>query len=189
MPQAGQRSGIRKGTSWPVRRSRSGPSTWGITSPARTTSTQSPIRIVLLLDLVFVVERGGRDGDAADFHRLEDREWCQRTGAAHVHLDVEQAGDRDLGGELPGHRPPRLPPADHAEVLVQGEPIDLHDHAVGVERQGLEEPLVLRDLGLHRRQVGAAGPVRLDRETPLLELVQHLPLAGEALSVPSITSR
>src|SRR2546426_6745290 len=43
--QTGQRSGALNGRSLPVRRSRTGPSTCGITSPARVTSTQSPSRM------------------------------------------------------------------------------------------------------------------------------------------------
>src|SRR5207247_338577 len=43
--QTGQRSGRLNFRSLPVRRSRTGPSTCGITSPARVTSTQSPSRM------------------------------------------------------------------------------------------------------------------------------------------------
>src|SRR5439155_383642 len=43
--QTGQRSGRLNLCSFPVRRSRTGPSTCGITSPARVTSTQSPSRM------------------------------------------------------------------------------------------------------------------------------------------------
>ena len=41
--QAGQRSGITNGRSSPVRSWVSGPTTWGMTSPARCTMTLSPI--------------------------------------------------------------------------------------------------------------------------------------------------
>src|ERR1041385_9292874 len=46
-PQLGHFSGIRYGFSPPERFSRTGPSTWGMTSPARVTSTQSPSRMSL----------------------------------------------------------------------------------------------------------------------------------------------
>ena len=45
VPQPGSGRASRTARSLPSRRSRSGPSTWGITSPARTTSTQSPSRM------------------------------------------------------------------------------------------------------------------------------------------------
>jgi len=46
------------------------------------------------------------------------------------------AASRHLRRELPGHGPARLPAADHAEVVVERELVDLHDDAVGLERRG-----------------------------------------------------
>ena len=47
-PQTGQRSGMTKTRSLPVRDSATGPTTRGITSPARVTKTVSPMRMSLL---------------------------------------------------------------------------------------------------------------------------------------------
>ena len=50
-----------------------GPTTSGITSPARRTTTQSPTRTSFAVDLALVVERGVGHRDAADEHRLQAR--------------------------------------------------------------------------------------------------------------------
>ncbi len=54
---------------------------------------------VLAVDLVLVVERRVRDGDAADRHRLELRHGCERPGAADLDLDRAQDGGGLLGRE------------------------------------------------------------------------------------------
>ena len=46
------------------------------------------------LDFVFVVQRGARNRDAAHLHRLQMRHRRERAGAAHLHLDVLDHGDR-----------------------------------------------------------------------------------------------
>src|SRR4029078_9158784 len=47
---------------------------------------------VLAVDVLFVVQRRARDGDAADLDRLEDRPGVERSGATDA--------DRDLLGAL-----------------------------------------------------------------------------------------
>ena len=97
---------------------------------------------VLLGDDLLVVERGAADGDAAELDRLEHRPGRQGSRPPDVDPDLEQPRDGHLRRELPGDRPARLPAADHAEVVVQREPVDLHDDAVGLEGEGADHRLV-----------------------------------------------
>src|SRR5881398_3418085 len=118
--QTGQRSGRLNLRSFPVRRSRTGPSTCGITSPARVTSTQSPAN-VLRFDQVEVVERGGGDRDTPDFHGLEHGIRVECAGASDVDPDLPELGDLDLGRELAGDGPMRLAIPHRAQLDVQLE--------------------------------------------------------------------
>ena len=75
-----------------LRRSRIGPTASGITSPAQRTTTQSPLRTVLAVDLALVVQgrvghhhtptRPAPGGPPASRHRY----------APHLHIDAERAG-------------------------------------------------------------------------------------------------
>ena len=65
--------------------------TCGITSPARSTTTVSPIKDALLLDIVLVVQRGARDGHPADVDRLEQRLGRQGPGSPDLDDDVVAA--------------------------------------------------------------------------------------------------
>ena len=86
---------------------------------------------VFAMDVVLVMQGGSFDRDPADLDRFEDGERREHAGAAHVDLDAVQA--RDGGGrrELEGDRPARVV-GDLAEVALQGDVVDLHDHAVDV---------------------------------------------------------
>ena len=73
-----------------------------------------------------------------------------------------QPGDRDLGREFPGDGPARLPAADDAELALEVEPVDLHDHAVGLEREVRQQLLERGDPSCTSASVsnarGAARP-------------------------------
>ena len=106
-----------------------GETTWGITSPARITTTSSPLAHVLAGQVLLVVEGRGGDGDAADVDRLQHRERDQVAGAADVPDDLVQRRRRRRRRELPGDRPARLAP-DHAELPPERPLVDLDDDAV-----------------------------------------------------------
>ena len=115
------------------------------------------------LDLVGVVEGRDAHARAADDHRLEDGKRGEHTGTSHRDLDVVEAGDRLLGGELVGGGPARLA-ADHAELALERERVDFHDHAVDRVRQlvAAAHPLLAE---LERLVDGLeAGGVRVDGE-------------------------
>ena len=84
-------------------------------------------------DQLLVVQRRAGDRHAATSHRLQLGVRVERAGAAHVDLDLEQAGHGDVGRELPRDGPARLAAADHAQLVVKREIIDLHHHAVDLE--------------------------------------------------------
>ena len=106
---AGRRPGSARACGRPARRRRrsssTGPTTCGITSPARCTIDGVADADVLAVDVVLVVQRRELDDDAADLDRLEDRERVQRAGAPDVDADVEQLrgarGRRELERDGP----------------------------------------------------------------------------------------
>ena len=139
----GASSGIRHGAervlgSTP---SSSGRTTWGITSPARMTSTRSPSRMSFWAISSSLCSVALLTVTPADLDRLQRGPRIERAGAAHVDLDVAQPGHRHLGRELPGDRPARLPAADDAQLGVEPKPVHLDDHAVGLERERGEQLL------------------------------------------------
>ena len=109
-----------------------------MTSPARCTTTVSPTRMSLALDVVLVVQGRARHHDAADGHRLELGDRRQRAGAPDLDPDRAHHGLGLLGRELVGDRPARRA-ADVAEPALPVEPVDLDHHAVDVV--GQLEPL------------------------------------------------
>ena len=128
---------------------------------------------VLALDVVFVVQGGAGDHDAADGHRLERRDRREGAGATHLHRDPDHPGLRLLGGELERDRPARRA-ADEAQAPLVVDAIDLHDDAVDIVGQ-LEalcpEPLVVGD---HRGLVRAALGQRIDAKAPLVQPVEEV---------------
>ena len=171
---AGQRSGMTNGRSSPVRSWVSGPTTWGMTSPARCTTTRSPIIRSLRATSSWLWRVARRDRRAADRHRLQHGERHQRAGAADADLDVVQRRDRRRRRELVGDRPARRA-AHGAEALLDVDLVDLHHGAVDVEvhrRRG--DPPTPRtppapprwsstsaDVGVHaeaRRRAASRGP-------------------------------
>ena len=138
---------------------------------------------VLAVDLVLVVERRARDGDAADEDRAELRDRRQRAGAADAREDVLDHGGLLLRRELVGDRPARHP-RQLAEVALQGELVHLEDAAVDLDRERgapREQPPVVGDGGL---EVGAELGLRADREAPAPEALEHRRLAGHVRGQP-----
>ena len=99
---------------------------------------------ILAGDLVLIMQGGAADHDAADIHRLQIGDRGQGAGAADLDFDVEDPGLCLLGREFMGNRPARRA-ADHAEALLQGDGIDLIDHAVNIVGQAGS---LSRDLGM-----------------------------------------
>ena len=93
-------------------------------------------------DLVEVVQRRAPHGRAADEDRREPRHRREHAGPADVHLDLLDGRRRLLRRELVRDGPAWV--ARHeAEPLLIGDPVDLHDDAVGavVELLSLRPPL------------------------------------------------
>src|SRR2546421_664819 len=119
---AGQRAGILNAFSFPVRFSRTGPRIWGMTSPARVTSTQSPTRMSLAViefgETLLEFRHGGvgsgeirdelmirLDGKAPGAQllqqlalRLAEQAMARRFDMETEHAEATSAGD--LGIEL-----------------------------------------------------------------------------------------
>ena len=120
---------------------------------------------VLAVDVLFVVERGHRDGDAAHHHRLHHGVGVERAGATHVHADSQQLRQHRGGSELEGDRPARVA-VDRPQRSLLGVARDLDHTAVDVVVDVLA-PCLPCPAGLERR---------------LHRVVQLDPLAGaEAL--------
>jgi hypothetical protein len=130
---------------------------------------------VLALDLVAVVQRRVRDRHTADAHRLELRDRRQCTRASDLHFDREHGGGRLRRRELVRHRPARRARHD-AELVLIGEPVDLHDRSVDLDRQrraSREQRVVRRD---HRVDAAARDALGAGREPPVREPLERLAL-------------
>ena len=109
--------------------------TWGMISPAFSTTTMSPMRMSLRFDLVGVVQAGLADRRAGQPHgRIEMADGRELAGPADLDFDASQSRQRLLGGELVGPRPAREL-AGVAEPFALREIVDLDDHAVRVVGQ------------------------------------------------------
>ena len=86
---------------------------------------------VLPPDVVLVVEGRLLDRHAADLDGLEDGVRVEAARPPDVDADVQQLGDRLLGRELVGDRPPRLA-SDEAQVALEVQAVYLHHDAVGL---------------------------------------------------------
>ena len=129
------------------------------------------------LDFVFVVQRGARDGDAADVDGLQVRHRRQRAGAAHLHFDIFDHGLGLLRGEFEGDGPARRfgGPAE-SSLLRDGIHLD-HD-AIDFVRQRLALRLPMPVEFQHVVQVGALGFVRIHLESHLFEALKRFPVGG-----------
>ena len=176
-PQSGHFAGMRN-RRVPFAWGRTGPTTCGITSPARCTITVSPCADVLAVDVLLVVQRRLGDGDAADLHGLELRPRVERPGAADAHVDLQEL--RLRGHRRPLERPrPARPPVQRAEALLLVERVHLDDDAVDlvVELDALRLPL--RALARDRLERLVALRVRVHAEAALAQPLERLPVGGE----------
>ena len=127
---------------------------------------------VLAPDFVLVVQRGIRDGDAADEDRLQPRDRRDRARAPDLDIDAEHFGGHLLGRKLVRDRPARLARHEPQPVL-QRERIDLVDDAVDFEGK-IRAP---RGDGLvEGREIGGAvrdDAVGVDRKAEAFERVLH----------------
>ena len=107
---------------------------------------------VLAVDVLLVVERRGRDGDAADLHRLELGPRVQRARAADPDVDLAQGRDRGRRRPLVRARPPG-PLVERAEPLLLLEGVELdHDRRRSRSR-------ALRAALSHRAQAAATSSI------------------------------
>jgi hypothetical protein len=88
------------------------------------------------------VERRARDGHAADVDRLQERLWCQGTGATDIHDNFFEAGTGGEWLELVRNRPSRrLRHRSEGALLLPR--VHLHDDPVDLvlERASLARPV------------------------------------------------
>ena len=133
---------------------------------------------VLAVDVVLVVERRPRDGDAADLHGLEHRPGVERARAADADRDLVQ---RRLGGHrrpLERARParPRVERAEHRLLLervdLDHDPVDL---VVELRAPALPVGTALRHLLDRLEPLGE----RVRPEAVLAQPLELVPVRGE----------
>ncbi len=110
------------------------------------------------LDLVFVVQRGAGDRNAADVNRLQMRHRRERSGAAHLDLDPFDHGGLLARRELEGDGPARRL-GGPAELALLRDGIHLGHHAVDLVGQLVAAlpPIRRRTRAVRRRsRTGAA---------------------------------
>ncbi len=129
VPHSGHVVGISNSRSEPSRRSTTGPSTSGMTSPALRITTVSPISTPLRLTSDALCSVAWLDGRARDLDRLHEGERRDPAGAADVDPDVEQLGGGLLRRVLVGDRPPRCPRGG-TEPPLQRDLVDFDHHTV-----------------------------------------------------------
>ena len=83
---------------------------------------------------VFVVQGGVGHRHAADKHGGQFGNRCQFAGTAHLHFNRQHRGELFLRRVFMGYSPTRLA-ADKAQLLLQGQTVNLVDHTVDVIRQ------------------------------------------------------
>ena len=185
VPQAGQWVGITNSRSLPSRRSTTGPTISGITSPALRSTTVSPISTPLRLTSLRVVQRGHAHRRAGHLHRLHHPERRDPTGPADVDADVQQLGGDLLGRVLVGDRPARRP-RRRAELVLHRPLVELDHHAVDLVLAGVPVLAEVGDVGPHLIQRRRQLAVRADRQAPALERVVRVgePVGREARPAP-----
>ncbi len=113
------------------------------------------------------MQGGVGDDDAADRDGLELGDRGQRAGASDLDLDRLEHGRRPLGRELVRHGPARAA-RDEAEPLLEGEIVDLVDHAVDVVAEARALSLDLAVTGEHLRRRAAEFRQRVGRQAEAL---------------------
>ena len=168
VPQAGHFVGMTNSRSVPSRRSTTGPTISGMTSPALRSTTVSPMSTPLRSTSCGVVQRRPLDGGAGDDDRLHHAERRDPAGAADVDLDVEELGVDLLGRVLEGDRPARRA-AGGAEPALQRDLVDLDDDAVDLVLDVVAVLAVVLDEGLDLLDRVDDPEVRGDRQAPRRE--------------------
>ena len=184
VPHSGHVVGMTNSRSVPSRRSTTGPSTSGITSPALRITTVSPMSTPLRLTSEALCKRGLADRRPGDLDRFHERERGDPAGAPDVDLDVEQLGGRLLGRVLVGDRPARRPRRG-AEPALQRDLVDFDHHTVDFVFDVVPVLAPVRDVLGDRVDALHAGGVLGHRQAPRLQravgVVQRL--GAEALGV------
>ncbi len=133
---------------------------------------------IFLLHLVLVMEGGPADRHPAHLDRVEEGDRGQHPGPPHLDHDVLQAGDLFLRGKFPGQGPAGAA-VPLAQPLAQAVVVDLDHHPVDLVIQLvallLQLPVTFLDLPARPGR----AVFRVDREPPLAEPVEFLPVGGE----------
>ena len=175
LPHTGQTSGYTNGFASFGRRSVTTETICGITSPARCSTTVSPMRMSLRAISSSLCSVAFCTSTPPTFTGSQPRDRRQRAGAADLDADVLQHGHRLFRGELPGDRPARRA-ADEAEPALQREVVDLVDHAIDVVA---EAGAFHSDLRLEGRGLGLAVQLarqRVHLEPPVAQTLQIVPV-------------
>ena len=179
VPQAGHRSGMRNSRSAPVRLSGRGRTTWGITSPARITSTWSPMRMsfwairssLCRVAALTVTPEISTGASTAQGFSAPVRPTLIRMSSTRV---TATSGANFRAMAQRGSRPP-----DHPQLAVEIEAVDLDHHAVGLEGQtagsSSSKPAIA---SCTSARVVEPPAVRLHLEAPGGELVEQLPVGA-----------
>ena len=103
-----------------------------------------PLANVLAVDVLLVVERRGRDGDAPDHHGLELRPRVEGAGSPDTDVDAAENGLSLIRGPLVRPRPAR-PLVERPEPRLLLERVDLDNDAVDLVVEPRAPLLPLRD--------------------------------------------
>ena len=171
----GSAVGITNSRSVPSRRSTTGPTISGMTSPALRSTTVSPISTPLRFTSRRVVQGRHLDRRAADEDRLHHAERRDPAGAADVDPDVEQLGGHLLGRVLVGDRPARRP-AGRPEPALQRHLVDLDHDAVDLVLDVVPVLAVVVDVAPHPVQVVDDPAPVADRQAPAAQRLVGLGL-------------
>src|SRR5687767_2035715 len=129
---------------------------------------------------VFVMKRCQLDDDATDLDRVQNSVRVYRPCTADVDANVEQLRLGDIRRELACDCPAGLASTDHAELVLKGETVDLHDAAV--DREVERPPYSVLDLVrpfVNLLQVFTPCSIRRNGNSPGSQLLEQLPLRAE----------
>ena len=134
---------------------------------------------VLPPHLVLVVKGGPPDRHAAHENGLQDRERRDDPGSPGIHCDLSEQGGPLLGWELVRDGPSGGV-AGRAELLLQGDLVDLHHDAVDLVVDGVPialPPFTEREDVPERGDLPGGG---VDGEAAFLQVFQRVPVPREA---------
>ncbi len=139
------------------------------------------------LHFVHIVQRGFGDGDAADLHRLENREGSEHAGAANADFNLFQqrgflvrlifVGDGPAGGF-----------GSEAQLVLQADFVHLHDDAVNFVAELFALGVPLGDVVLDFGDAVAERPVGADLESQFVRALRGL-RSGVSWATRPSTSR